>query len=195
MHYLKQGHGLITLPEPLNPELYNNIGATPADYHRSYFIPLTDEQVAFREANPSASIAEILAMALTPPPEPTLDDLRAEKLAALDEHDTSPAVNSFTFQGRQMWLDKATRVGLANSIAIEADAGRTQTRLWFDGALYTLPITAARQMLAALELYALDCYNVTASHRAAILALDTPQAIADYDITASYPSPLNLDTL
>lgn len=191
-HYLKAGSpGLITLPEPLEPELYH-IGSTAADYHRGCFIPLSESQAAFRAAHPGASVAEILAMTLSAP---SLDDLRADRLRALDEYDQSPAVNSFILGGRAMWLDKATRVGLANSIAIEAEAGRQETRLWFADTLFTLPIAAARKALALIELYALDCYNITAAHRAAILALTDPEAIAAYDFTASYPPHPNLDTL
>lgn len=191
-HYLKKGSPLISLPEPLDPELYDNIGTTAADYHRGRFIPLTETQVAFRADNPGASVAEILAEALEAP---SLDDLRADRLRALDDYDQSPAVNSFTLGGQMMWLDKATRVGLANSISIEAEAGRTETRLWFGDTLFTLPIATARQALALLELYALDCYNVTAAHRAAILALDTPEAVEAYDFTTDYPPHLNLDNL
>lgn len=191
-HYLKKGSPLISLPEPLDPDLYDNIGSTAADYHLGRFIPLTETQAAFRADHPGASVAEILAEAIEAP---GIDDLRASALRALDDYDRSPAVNSFTLGGQTMWLDKATRVGLANSIAIEAEAGRAVTRLWFGDTLFTLPIPAARRALALLELYALDCYNTTAAHRAAILALDTPEAVEAYDFTTGYPPRLNLDTL
>ena len=117
--------------------------------------------------------------------------LKAAKIAEIDTYDTSSAVNSFTLQGKQMWLPKETRVGLVNSITIEKAAGKETTVLWFDGEKYELPVDTALQMLSALELYALDCYNVTAAHKAAVSAIDNVEEIIAYDITAGYPEKLN----
>ena len=45
------------------------------------------------------------------------------KLAEVDRYDKSDKVNGFYIGSQHAWLDKATRVGLANSIAIEKAAG------------------------------------------------------------------------
>ena len=89
-----------------------------------------------------------------------------------------------------MWLDKATRVGLANSVNIEKAAGKDMTMLWFDGVQYGIPVDSALRMLAALELYALDCYNVTQAHIAAVRLLDEMEALEGYDYTSGYPEKL-----
>ena len=89
-----------------------------------------------------------------------------------------------------MWLDKATRVGLANSISIERAAGKETTTLWFDAVQYEIPIDAALQMLSALELYALDCYNITQAHIATVRLLDNVETLSAYDYTAGYPERL-----
>ena len=47
------------------------------------------------------------------------------------------------------------------------------------------------QMLSALELYALDCYNVTAAHKADIEALTTVEDVVAYDYEIDYPEKLN----
>lgn len=116
---------------------------------------------------------------------------KEELLEQIDQHDTSSAVNSFTLQGKEMWLPKETRVGLVNSITIEKAAGKETTVLWFDGEKYELPVDTALQMLSALELYALECYNVTAAHKAALSALDNVEEIIAFDITEGYPTKLN----
>ena len=54
-----------------------------------------------------------------------------------------------------------------------------------------LPISDALAMLNALEMYALDCYNVTQSHIAAVKALDTIEEIESYDYTVGYPKKLS----
>lgn len=183
------------IDEPLDPGSYD-IGASIDEFYAGMYVPLTHEQVQFHTDHPEASIREVWKTELDPGPTQeeldaqALSRARQDKLMAIEAHDTSPEVNSFSLGGQPMWLDKATRVGLANSISIEAEAGRTSTVLWFGGTRYELPITIAKAMLAALELYALECYNVTASHCAAVNALESVEDIEAYDHTAGYPERL-----
>ena len=123
--------------------------------------------------------------------EEALAAIKAELIAQITAYDTSEAVNSFTLGGKEMWLPKETRVGLVNSVTIEKNAGKETTILWFDGAKYELPVDTALQMLSALELYALECYNVTAAHKAAVSALESVEDIVAYDYTQNYPEKLN----
>lgn len=108
----------------------------------------------------------------------------------IDEYDTSSNVNSFVLNGVQVWLDKDTRVGLMNSIQIEKSSGKEQSVLWFNNICITVNCGAAIQMLSALELYALECYNKTAEHKVAVQSLSTIEAINNYDYTQGYPSKL-----
>lgn len=126
--------------------------------------------------------------------EPTLEDIKRQKVAEITDYDTSNSVNSFTLDGEQVWLDKDTRVGLMNSTSIQKTVGKETTTLWFEGKSYTLPCDTAIQMLSALELYALECYNVTAQHKANVEALQTKEEVESYDYTINYPEKLNLKT-
>ena len=120
-----------------------------------------------------------------------LDVTKEEAIEQITEYDQSEAVNSFTLGGKEMWLPKETRVGLVNSVTIEKNAGKETTILWFGGEKYELPVDTALQMLSALELYALECYNVTAAHKAAVNALESVEDIVAYDYTQGYPEKLN----
>ena len=120
-----------------------------------------------------------------------LDVTKEEAIEQITEYDQSEDVNSFTLQGKQMWLPKETRVGLVNSVTIEKNAGKETTVLWFGGERYELPVDTALQMLSALELYALECYNVTAAHKAAVNALESVEDVVAYDYTQGYPEKLN----
>ena len=120
-----------------------------------------------------------------------LDVIKEEAIEQITEYDQSEDVNSFTLQGKQMWLPKETRVGLVNSVTIEKKAGKETTVLWFGGERYELPVDTALQMLSALELYALECYNVTAAHKAAVNALERVEDVVAYDYTQGYPEKLN----
>ena len=120
-----------------------------------------------------------------------LDVTKEEAIEQITEYDQSENVNSFTLQGKTMWLPKETRVGLVNSVTIEKNAGKETTVLWFGGEKYELPVDTALQMLSALELYALECYNATAAHKAAINALESVEDVVVYDYTQGYPEKLN----
>ena len=120
-----------------------------------------------------------------------LDVIKEEAIEQITEYDQSEDVNSFTLQGKTMWLPKETRVGLVNSVTIEKNAGKKTTVLWFGGEKYELPVDTALQMLSALELYALECYNVTAAHKAAVNALESVEDVVAYDYTQGYPEKLN----
>lgn len=109
------------------------------------------------------------------------------KVAAIVEYDKSENVNVFELNGMRAWLDKATRVGLVNSLNIEKEAGRTESTLYLNGLSFVLPIANALAMLDTLELYAIDCYRQTEAHKAAVNASAVIEDVVNYDISAGYP--------
>ena len=119
-----------------------------------------------------------------------LDQAKKEVIRKIDEYDTSVNVNSFKINGVDVWLSKDTRVGLMNSISIEKAAGKEQSVLWFNSICVTVNCDSAIQMLSALELYALDCYNKTAEHKANVQNLSSIEEVHNYDYTQGYPSKL-----
>lgn len=123
---------------------------------------------------------------------PTLENAINAKLEEITKYDVSSAVNGFYYQGNEYWLDKATRVGLMNSTRILKESGQTTTTLWFNDVCITLPVDDVIDKLSTLEQYALNCYNVTASHKNAVQALTTIEAVNEYDITQGYPTKLDL---
>lgn len=121
----------------------------------------------------------------------TIDEQKEMKIAEINAYDKSDAVNSFTLAGKQIWLDKDTRVGLVNSISIEKESGRMNTTLWYNAEKYVIPVDDALAMLNQLELYALDCYNVTQSHIAAVRSLSDAGQVEAYSYKTGYPEQLN----
>ena len=120
-----------------------------------------------------------------------IEEVRKMKISEIQIFDKSTNVNYFEIEGESMWLDKSTRVGLFNSISIEKQIGKSDTVLWYDAIKYIIPIPDALAMLNALELYALNCYNVTQSHIAAVRLLQTIEEIENYDYTIGYPVKLS----
>lgn len=114
-------------------------------------------------------------------------------LAEIEKHDTSPAVNGFMLNGLKVWLNKDTRVGLMNSTSIAKAMGKTTTTLWFGGMQIEVNCDKAIQLLSALEMYALECFNVTAAHKKAVAELNTVEEVLGYDYTQGYPEQLRME--
>ena len=123
---------------------------------------------------------------------PSVLQLQVALTALQEEYDNSSEVNSFYINGRKQWLDKATRVGLVNSLNVKKATGADTIELWLGKQKLTVPIAAAEQFLQNLELYAMQCYNTTAQHLAEIKAISDRKQLMEYNITKDYPEPLTL---
>ena len=114
-------------------------------------------------------------------------------LAEIEKHDTSPFVNGFMLNGLRVWLNKDTRVGLMNSTSIAKAMGKKTTTLWFGGMQIEVNCDKAIGLLSALEMYALECFNVTAAHKKAVAELNTVEEVLGYDYTKGYPEQLKME--
>ena len=123
----------------------------------------------------------------------TLEKAKKEKLAAILAYDTSSDVNGFMLNGNKVWLDKGTRVGLMNSIQITRDMGQDTTTLWFDGYKLEVRCDMAIMLLSSLEMYALECFNVTEAHKKAVSELTTIEEVEAYDYKKGYPKQLDIN--
>lgn len=121
-----------------------------------------------------------------------LKQAKTEKIAEITAYDTSSSVNGFLLNGVLEWLDKATRVGLMNSTNIAKAAGQKTTTLWLGGAKFVIDCDEAIRLLSALEMYALECFNVTASHKAAVGWLMSLEEVEAYDYKTGYPKMLEM---
>ena len=123
----------------------------------------------------------------------TLEKAKKEKLEAILAYDTSSDVNGFMLNGNKVWLDKGTRVGLMNSIQITRDMGQDTTTLWFDGYKLEVRCDMAIMLLSSIEMYALECFNVTAAHKKAVSELTTIEEVEAYDYKNGYPKQLDIN--
>lgn len=113
--------------------------------------------------------------------------MKKAMLHYIDVYDSSSAVNSFVLNGMEVWLDKATRVGLMNSTTIAKASGQKTITLWLDGIKLVMDCDKAIQLLSALEMYALKCFNATASHKATVGELKTIEEVEAYNYKTGYP--------
>lgn len=125
----------------------------------------------------------------TPTPEELLARAKASKIAELEAYDASE-VNSFSVNGKDMWLDHDVRQQLRISLDALSQAGRETVTKWFDGIEYTYAIDVWYYMLGLVEVYASDALNVTEAHKAAINALESIEEVEAYEFSG-YPEKLS----
>lgn len=119
-----------------------------------------------------------------------LASAKFKKIEELKKYDSSTAVNSFSVNGKDIWLDAQTRQQLRISLDAMKDAGRDSATKWFDGVMYEYPMDMWYAMLGAVEVYASDALNVTEQHKAAINSLSSVEEVEAYDFTVGYPEKL-----
>lgn len=122
-----------------------------------------------------------------------LEYMKKAMLAYIEKYDASSSVNSFLLNGMEVWLDKATRVGLMNSTSIAKTMGQEKTTLWLGSYQLEVDCDKAIQLLSALEMYALECFNVTAAHKKAVSELDNIEGVLTYDYKSGYPDKLKME--
>lgn len=125
--------------------------------------------------------------------EEVLGKAKEAVVVEITAYDSSSAVNGFILNGQRVWLDKATRVGLMNSTSIAKGMGQPTTTLWLGDVKLVVECDKAIQLLSALEMYALECFNVTAAHKKAVAEMSTVESVLGYDYTAGYPEMLTMN--
>lgn len=158
------------------------------DYKPSMDLVLND----ILSSGEQASMEEIKEISEGLGAEP-LSYMKKAMLAYIVKYDASSSVNSFLLNGMEVWLDKATRVGLMNSTTIAKSMGQEKTTLWLGSYQLEVDCDKAIQLLSALEMYALECFNVTAAHKKAVSELDNIEGVLTYDYRAGYPDKLKME--
>lgn len=192
-----------------------NVGTTLEDYDNGAFLLLSDEQIAFHEANPDATPLEVWNMEIPSSPEPepapepdTLTIARQQKLQEIADQDKfSEKFFVMITQGGieianvELWANSALRTSLLGStLPAEASDGKKTTILWSTttpSQPLEVPIDWAKKNLLVLEIYAKRTYDLMQTNRNATLAATTVDEIAQIDPKADYPHfltfELNLD--
>lgn len=104
-------------------------------------------------------------------------------------YDKSESVNSFIFKEKNLWLDKATRVGLMHL----ANCSTEDVQLILGDQILTFSPDFVKEFLTRLEVYAGKCYVQTQKHLIAVDSLKTLEEVINYDYTAGYPEKIVLE--
>lgn len=155
-----------------------SVGTTWEDFLADKFLPLSDEQMAFREANPDLSIYNIWTMTMPEPvmvetPERTLEDAKNEKIIEISSFFESPEVNSIMVNGMPMHFEEYE----CNTIKLQLD-GCTRRNIPVYKMHYndmTMPISVEDGYKIVNEM----CYHYYVNENAKQDALDAVNALDD----------------
>ena len=117
----------------------------------------------------------------------TLEEAKQEKIDEIEEYDTSSDILSFSLGGVDMWLNPQQRTNFLMTVNAAEQYGMTSVP--FGGT--QIPISNARSILNAVALYAMETLAVTDSHKAAVMGLDTIEAVDAYNYHTGYPQTLS----
>lgn len=197
-------------------EKSNLIGTTWEDFKNEYWILLSDEQIAFKNDNPDASIKEVFMMKLDEKPvvdeeKIALDNAKRDKLREIEEQDERSNLfyidvikGGELIAHQSLWIDKDLRNSLY-SITLPAlkAKGEATTKLWTTDkppVSIEVPIDWAMEKLPELEVYAKQTYDKKAENEAAVYSAYENKdlnALMEVDVYLGYPLvktfELNLD--
>lgn len=136
-------------------------------------------------------------------PEKSESDLiqqaKDKKIAEIEEYDSSPEVNichiRYINDMFEYWADKSERNDLKAAVNDCINIGREKYRLDLRKLRISMEVNCKDliNMLSLLEVYAIDCYNVTTDHIYAVYELNNVEDINNYDYRQGYPDKLIFD--
>lgn len=194
----------VELDEALDKEC-NYIGETWEEYMQGAWLLLSEDQIAFHEANPSASVKEVWDMEITPIAEytRTVRDAKFEMLHKISEYDSSNNINGFVVNDiLHGWFTPEERSNYKSSIDAAKLLNVEKLSFYINDILLEVTPQMAEQMLAMIQLYADACFIVTKQHRLTIENISTSEIYSDsekinlidnYDFKAGYPDKLTFD--
>ena len=112
-------------------------------------------------------------------------------IANIEKYDDSTDVNQFYVNNIGVWFKPDERKTIEYGVRCSQSTGRSSYDVTWNSMQVSVPCDTALQILAQIEVYALDCLNVTAKHKAAVESFTTAEEVLSYDYTTGYPEKLN----
>lgn len=128
-----------------------------------------------------------------------LQQTRSNMLQQIEKYDRSSEVNvCYIRYGNNMfnyWANKTERSSLKAAVQDCINMGREKYRLDLRELGLSMEVSCKdlMNMLGALEIYAIDCYNKTTDHMYAVQSLTTIEEIERYEYYIGYPDKLIFD--
>lgn len=123
--------------------------------------------------------------------EEKLEAAKQKALADIAAYDNSTDVNQFCVNGVGVWFEPSERATIQRGVESCQKLGRANYELVYGGERLSIPCGDALNILAQIEVYALDCLSVTNKHKQEVGALTTVEEIEAYNYKSGYPDKLS----
>lgn len=120
----------------------------------------------------------------------TLDIAKNKMIDDIEIYDKSNNINKFYINNVEMWLTKTERISIKNAVNIAKENNINSYNFWHNNIKYIIDCNKLIEMLNAIELYSIECLNITNEHIAYIKSATDVNAINTYDYKTNYPNIL-----
>lgn len=169
-------------------------GTTYEDFNKGAFILMSDEQIEFHNEYPFATVEAVINLDVELAKAQTLEGLKKAMKETIDLYDVSSDVNGFTINDMlTTWFTPAERANYSRSVESAKLLGVEKLQFFVGDVLLEVSTSQAELMLAAIQLYADQCYIVTRQHKLNVDKLQTIEEVTNYDYKSDYPAKLNFD--
>lgn len=187
----------VTLEYELDPRLYDDIGESFEDYLDGKWVKLSENQLAFKESNPDASVKEVFDMQMVIDyisEEERLILAKKDMIEKIEDFDNSPSVNSFIINDAiSAWFTVQERLNYKQSVEAAKLLGLPALDFYVGDIMLNISPSDAELMLAQIQLYADKCFIVTKQHKLTVQNLTSVNDVLAYDYTVGYPEKLNFN--
>lgn len=169
------------------------MGETYEDFLNGCFIMMTDEQITFHNEHPNASVKEVIELKIDNPVR-TIEQAKQEMILNITKYDISSNVNGFTINNTiTTWFSQLERLNYQRSVDSAKLLGVDTLSFFVGNNALSVSTQNAEMMLAALQLYADECFIVTKQHKLAVNNLTTIEEVDNYDYKSGYPQKPNFN--
>ena len=187
----------VTLEYELDPRLYDDIGESFEDYLDGKWVKLSENQLAFKESHPDASVKEVFDMQMVIDyisEEERLILAKKDTIEKIEDFDNSPSVNSFIINDAiSAWFTVQERLNYKQSVEAAKLLGLPALDFYVGDIMLNISPSDAELMLAQIQLYADKCFIVTKQHKLTVQNLTSVNDVLAYDYTVGYPEKLNFN--
>lgn len=124
--------------------------------------------------------------------EEKLQQVKDSKIAEINAYDVSDNVNSFTYKGQTMWLNREDRIVLKDRFTREKSENVVYTNLYYGGQAINITPDEGVALIDAISAYADKCFDNTQKNIGLVNSATTLLEVEAIDITAGYPQKLEL---
>lgn len=115
------------------------------------------------------------------------------KKVEIEEYSRSSAVKTYKLNSVEGWETSEDRNSISKAASDKAAIGRTTYTLYHGGVGFQTTPSEVIAILAKVEVYASDCYDVTEQHKRYVETLLNIQEVKYYNHTLGYPEKLHFN--